>query len=238
MRTWIIPDVHGCLLTLKALVEELIGFSKEDSLILLGDLIDRGPDSKGVMDYIMNLQSADYNITVLRGNHEDYMVKVIQAERTKSALKRFLHRPSSASKEWCFHGGTETLSSFGSKKPLDIPTHYIDWIEKMPYYIETEKYLIVHAGFNFKNEDIFADKRSMMWIREFEADPLQLNGRRIIHGHVPVQLDFIYQTLNSSAFNFIDLDNGVYMPEKPGYGNLLALDLQSLDVLVQPNIDF
>ena len=56
MRTWVIPDVHGCLLTLRMLVEDLIGLRKDDSLIFLGDVIDRGPSSKGVIDYIIKLK--------------------------------------------------------------------------------------------------------------------------------------------------------------------------------------
>lgn len=236
-KTWIIPDVHGCLLTLKALVEDLIGFSKTDTLIFLGDLIDRGPDSRGVLDYIMQLQLQGYSITVLKGNHEDYMIKVIEAEKGKSSVARLLKQPSSALREWRLHGGKETLQNFDNADPLQISKLYTDWIQQLPLYLKTDDYYLVHAGFNFRNPDFLSDERAMMWIREFEADPVRLGGRRIIHGHVPVQLDFIYQCLNTPSFHFIDLDNGVYMPDRPGYGNLLALDIFSMELLVQPNID-
>ncbi len=236
-RTWIIPDVHGCLLTLKALVEDLIGLNTADKLIFLGDLIDRGPDSRGVLDYIMNLQYQGYDVTVLKGNHEDYMLKVIEAEKSKSSFAQFFKKPSSALREWRLHGGTETLQNFTDSNPLLIPEKYSYWMQQLPLYLQTDAYYIVHAGFNFKNEDFLSDTRAMMWIREFEADVLRLEGKRIIHGHVPVQLDFIHQCVSSKSFLFIDLDNGVYMAGKPGYGNLVALHLESMELLVQPNID-
>ena len=55
-KIWIIPDIHGCVLTLKTLIENQIEPDKNDQLIFIGDYIDRGPDSKGVIDYIMNLE--------------------------------------------------------------------------------------------------------------------------------------------------------------------------------------
>lgn len=237
MRTWIIPDVHGCLQTLKALVEDLIGFTQEDRLIFLGDLIDRGPHSRGVLDYVMNLQVQGFHVTVLKGNHEDYLLNVVEAEKNKSSVARFFKRPSAALKEWRMHGGGQTLAGFEKQSPLFIHSVYTDWMAKLPLYLQTDDYYIVHAGFNFKNEDFLSDTRAMMWVREFEADPLRLSGKRIIHGHVPVQLDFIYQCVNSKSFHFIDLDNGVYLTDKPGYGNLLALHLETMELLVQPNID-
>jgi serine/threonine protein phosphatase 1 len=101
-----------------------------------------------------------------------------------------------------------------------------------------ENFLIVHAGFNFEIDDIFSDTQSMMWIREYKIDPAKLGGRKIIHGHVPVTLDFINQSIVSNSFQFIDLDNGVYLTDKPGFGNLLALELNTMELLVQPNLDF
>ena len=71
-KQWVIPDIHGYLKTLRALIENQIRPSKHDWLYFLGDYIDRGPDSKGVIDYIRKLQDDQYNVRLLRGNHEDY----------------------------------------------------------------------------------------------------------------------------------------------------------------------
>ncbi len=238
MRTWVIPDVHGCLLTLRMLVEDLIGLKKEDELIFLGDIIDRGPSSKGVIDYIMKLEASGIKTTVIRGNHEEYMAKVYRDEESKGLFRRMLGLKALSYKDWMLFGGTDTMSSFNAFRVGAIPLRYIEWIESLVFYLEWKKFLIVHAGFNFEIEDIFSDTESMMWIREYKIDPVKLGDRKIIHGHVPVSLDFINQSIISNSFNFIDLDNGVYLTDKPGYGNLLALELNTMELLVQPNLDF
>ena len=238
MRTWVIPDVHGCLQTLRALVEDMIELQKDDALIFLGDVIDRGPQSKGVIDYIFKLSESGIDTTVIRGNHEEYMAKVFRDEQNKSVLRKLFGLKSGSYKEWMKYGGENTLQSFNAYQVSAIPENYIEWIESLPFYMEWKNFLIVHAGFNFESDDIFGDTQSMMWIREYKIDPKKLGNRKIIHGHVPVTLDFIHQSITSNSFNFIDLDNGVYLTGKPGYGNLLALELNTMKLHVQPNLDF
>jgi len=237
MRTWVIPDIHGCLLTLRTLAEDLIEIRKEDELIFLGDVIDRGPASKGVIDYIMKLEKSGIKTTVLKGNHEDYMAKVFRDEQSKSGLRKMLGIKSVSYKDWLLYGGDTTMQSFEAYNVNAIPESYIKWIESLEYYMQWKDFLIVHAGFNFDKEDIFSDTQAMMWIREYKIDREKLGNRKIIHGHVPVTLDFITQSISSNSFGFIDLDNGVYMNDKPGYGNLLALELNTMELLVQPNLD-
>jgi len=237
MRTWVIPDVHGCILTLRTLVEELIALRKDDTLIFLGDLIDRGPDSKGVIDYIRELSQKGIRTLMIKGNHEDYMVKVYRDELSKRGIMKLFGIRSGILKEWMTHGGIETMKSFNARKITDIPIQYIEWIESFRYYLKWNKFLIVHAGFNFKSDDIFTDTQSMMWVRDYTIIPEKLGKYKIIHGHVPVSLDFIHQSIHSDTFRFIDLDNGVYITDKPGYGNLLALELSTLELLVQPNVE-
>ncbi len=78
----------------------------------------------------------------------------------------------------------------------------------------------------------------MLWVREFKVKPEKVKNKTIVHGHVPVSLEFIDMSLKSPAYNFIDLDNGVYMENRAGFGNLVALELQSKTLLVQSNLDF
>lgn len=238
MRTWVIPDVHGCLVTLRALVEDLIELRKSDTLIFLGDVIDRGPASKGVIDYIMKLGESGIKTSVIKGNHEDYMAKVYRDELARTGLRKMLGIRSVSYKEWMMYGGEDTLQSFDVVNVTEIPVKYIEWIEALDFYLKWGNFLIVHAGFNFELDNIFSDTQSMMWIREYKIDPEKLGNHKIIHGHVPVTLDFIYQSIVSNSFHFIDLDNGVYLTDKPGYGNLLALELNTMELLVQPNLDF
>ncbi len=236
MKTWVIPDVHGCIKTLRYLVETMIMPVRGDSLILLGDIIDRGPDSKGVIDYVMSLPKKGIRVTALCGNHEEAMIKAFDDVLKGGVMQKFGFQPKSV-KEWRAFGGDATIQSFGVQDVSDIPIEYINWLRERPLYVKHPKFLIVHAGFNFKKDDIFSDTHSMKWIRDYDIDPKKLDGRRIIHGHVPVTLDFIFMIYKSKTYHFIDLDNGVYMPGRPGYGNLLALELNSMELLVQPNLD-
>jgi serine/threonine protein phosphatase 1 len=236
MKTWVIPDIHGCLQTLRYLIESMIRLQKDDTLYILGDFIDRGPDSKGVIDYIMELEANGYMVIPLRGNHEDYFLKVIESEKNQGFWPK-IGGKGNLRKEWFKFGGEETVKSFNLSKISSIPDIYVEWLGSLRYYAEYKDFLIVHAGFNFKKGNIFEDENAMLWIRDFEIDAEKLAGRKIIHGHVPVDLEFIYSCLRSNAYNFIALDNGVYMYDRPGYGNLTALELNTLDLKIQPNID-
>ena len=82
-QRWIIPDIHGCVKTVKALMENLLRVTKYDVVYFLGDYIDRGPDSKGVIDYLMHLKEEEYNVHFLKGNHEDLCVTAYEADQKK-----------------------------------------------------------------------------------------------------------------------------------------------------------
>ena len=70
-----IGDIHGCFKTFKKLLLEEIGIQQSDKIYCIGDYIDRGNDSKGVMDFIINLRIAGYHVYTLRGNHEQMMLE-------------------------------------------------------------------------------------------------------------------------------------------------------------------
>lgn len=235
-KHWVISDIHGCVNTLKSLIENMVVPSKEDTLYFLGDYIDRGPDSKGVLDYVMYLQNNGFSVVALKGNHEEFMVKSYEEEQQ---LKSFLFfKQTNKSKEmWLRFGGHEALRSFKVNNVSEIPLRYIQWINELPLYHQLDKFFIVHAGLNFDIDDPLTDTSAMLWVREYRIDPSKISNRRLIHGHVPVSLDFIDLTINSGSYPFIDLDNGCYMANKAGYGNLLALELNSMELKVQPNID-
>jgi serine/threonine protein phosphatase 1 len=110
-------------------------------------------------------------------------------------------------------------------------------MRNLEYYIELDHFFLVHAGFNFRNGDPFNDKNSMLWIRDYEIDSSKVANKRIVHGHVPVSLEFIDLSIRNNNYKFIDLDNGCYMTKKDGFGNLVALELNSLEYKVQYNLD-
>ncbi len=235
-KLWVIPDIHGNSRTLQALIDEQIKPSRSDKLFFLGDYIDRGPDARGVIDFIIELKEDEYDVRTIRGNHEDYLLRTF---RNESTHKKFLGIPyqDNLKKEWFKYGGRETLKSFQISDVHEIPQKYVSWLEELEYFIELDSTILVHAGLNFGIDNPFEDRHSMMWIKDFKVIPEKVGHRKIIHGHVPVSLDFIDLLRTSSEFDFIDLDNGVYMPGKDGFGNLVALELTSMEMKVQPNLD-
>ncbi|MCF8230962.1 MAG: metallophosphoesterase [Bacteroidales bacterium] len=233
-KTWIFPDIHGYRKTLESLFDQ-IKPSKEEHLIFLGDYIDRGPDSKGTIDFIRNLQEEGYRITPLIGNHEQYFVEAYY--EALNYKQGFFSRKPPKFKAWMEHGGKQALKSFGVKDLRKIPPEYISWIEDCEYYVELDDYVVVHAGLNFYKDNPFEDKHSMLWIKEYDIFPEMIGNRKIIHGHTPVNHEFIVEMVETDRYNFIDLDNGVYMLNRQGYGNLMAFEISSKQLVVQPNLE-
>ncbi len=236
-KKWIIPDLHGCSKTLRTLVEDKIRPEKNDFIYFLGDYIDRGPDSKGVVDFIMSLEAQGFKVRPIKGNHEEYLLIALDKEKDINRKYFFFKEENPYLHEWLAHGGGITLKSFGVKKFAQIPLKYVDWIKKLPNYYIEDRFVIVHAGLNFSLKDPFEDLHAMLWARSFEAAPEKIGNRKIIHGHVPVSLDFMKSCIDDENHKFLPLDNGCYLPHKPGMGNLVAFELNSLELLVQPNIE-
>jgi len=234
-QRWIIPDIHGCVKTVKVLLENILKVTKNDQLYFLGDYIDRGPDGKGVIDYMMHLQKEQFDVHFLKGNHEDMCVKSYEADQKK----KFLGGKHLEQKEWEAVGAKATLNSFGVKHPREIPKLYIDWMNQCLPYIELENYILVHAGMNFKIDNPFEDERSMMWTRKFKVDFNKSHGKKIIHGHIPVDHSFMNLVVEQNEnYDFIALDNGVFVTDKPGLGNLTAFNPDTKQLVAQSNMDF
>lgn len=234
-KQWVIPDIHGCVKSLKALVENQIRPSKTDHLYFLGDYIDRGPDSKGVIDYLMQMKEQGFQMRTLRGNHEAFLLEAVKEE--KQLKPRFFIKPRNRRKlEWYQHGGQDTMRSFGTDRLDEIPDIYFEWMRQLEYYVVLDDYVLVHAALNFTRRDPFEDKFAMLWWKDFDVLPHKIGGRKLIHGHTPVSLEFIRENI-TQEFPYIDLDNGVYIKNRYGLGNLLALELNSRELLVQANLD-
>lgn len=235
-KTWAIPDIHGCLETLNLLIFNQINPDKKDHLVFLGDYIDRGPDSKGVLDFIMELEEKGYRITALTGNHESVCLNAYD-ENTR--VRHFSGFPGHGrfQQHWLGLGGIQTLQSFQAESPDEIPKKYIDWMRSRNFYVELEDFFAVHAGFDFSSENPFSDQEAMIWIRDFEVKPKKVGNKKIVHGHNPVPLEYIKQNIESEHCAAIDLDNGIYLTGFPGYGNLVALELNSMEYKIQKVVD-
>lgn len=198
MRQFAIADLHGNLATFQALLKS-IEYTKQDELFLLGDFIDKGPNSKGVIDFIMGMQVGDHRVHCLRGNHEQMCL-----DSTRSR-KRF--------DRWMRYGGKPTLKSFGSFRK--VPARYVEWMEALPLYLEVPGYLFVHAGLDTELEDPLSDRRSLLWARgwEYDLDREWLGDRIVIHGHTPTDRPLIENAARNARTNqVVCIDSGACSP--------------------------
>jgi serine/threonine protein phosphatase 1 len=104
----------------------------------------------------------------------------------------------------------------------------------LPLYILLDDFVIVHAGLNFERPDPFDDTVAMLWTRSPRVERQNIGGRRLICGHTPVPLGQLEASLNSSK---IMLDNGCFFVGRPGMGSLVALELETMLIHRQENID-
>ncbi|MBI5218752.1 MAG: serine/threonine protein phosphatase [Bacteroidia bacterium] len=218
-NTYIIGDIHGCLKEFRCMIEDRIRLTCDDELYLLGDYIDRGPDSKGVVDFIFSLKKNRFKIFPLRGNHEEMLLESLTDE------KKFDH--------WLTQGADATLQSFGVTSPDQIPDEYIHFFESLPYYYElkTKKLILAHAGINFLTKDPFADTDAMVWLRGMFVDKEFLGDRKIIHGHTPVPAEIIREMIEDRNNPVICLDGGCVYKNKKGLGILVALNYEKKEML-------
>lgn len=169
-----ISDIHGCWDKFSnALNVYQTEFNpQEDQLILLGDYIDRGPDSRRVVQTIMHLQ-AQQGVIVLGGNHEDLCVK---ANSSTDPIEQNLDM-----QRWMRNGGAQTLASYeGRQAELD---HHIAWMRSLPKYYETEHYIFTHAS---PSPGVSMDEQrdvDIIWGRHTDLVGL---GKMNVHGHTPV----------------------------------------------------
>jgi serine/threonine protein phosphatase 1 len=220
-----ISDIHGCCATFKALVNEHIKLKKTDKLFLLGDFIDRGPDSKGVLDFVMELIEKEYQVFPLIGNHEWMLLKGFEQIDVLQS--------------WLANGGRNTLASFGVQSINEIPAKYLEFIRSFALYVDIPKFYLVHAGFNFEDNNFLENKYSMLWIRNWYEDINHelLGNKIVIHGHTPQRKEAIRADFHNMRYPVVNIDAGCFS-NKEGYGHLCAINLTKMELLFQPNIDY
>ena len=219
-KIFAIGDIHGCNKTFQKLLLDEIRIQKSDKIYCIGDYIDRGDDSKGVIDFILKLRKQGHHIHTLRGNHEQLMM-----DSTKSE-KNFNH--------WIKSGGDATLRSFKISSYDEMNPVYKDFFKRTKYFISSRKNIFVHAGLNFQHPNPFEDKHSMLWIRDFPVLNKIIGDRRIVHGHSPKPLDII---LNQESKSVINIDAGCVYKDSSGFGNLVALNIANEELIVVRNVE-
>jgi len=168
LTLYAIGDIHGCLMPLKSLIGNL-KLKKRDTLVFLGDYIDRGPQSKEVVDFLLKL-SRKYHCVFLRGNHEAML------------LNYFFGGPWG--KYWELNGMEATLRSYGGLR--NIPDSHMDFFKNTELYYKDSNYLFVHAGIRPGVEMNKQSEVDLLWIRDdFIYADHPLENTTVVFGHTP-----------------------------------------------------
>ena len=206
-KIFAIGDIHGCYDKLRRLMERLPYDPERDTLVFLGDYIDRGSQSKEVITYLCQLKRETKKFFMLIGNHEYLM---LEYHRTGDpSLLPFLR-----------HQGIDaTLNSFGANNPqslqdmLFLSEEHLQLFHSLLPYLETEDYIFVHAGLE---PGIPLEKQDISSLCETRPSFLSEGhdfGKLVIFGHTPFDMPYVTPTR-------IGIDTGA------AYGNLLtALEL-------------
>ena len=221
-RRFATTDLHGCLHTFRHLVEEELRLNPEDELYLLGDYVNKGPDSRGVLDYLMRLQATGYRVHCLRGNHDQALLD--------AARHRWRW-------DWLGpRGRLPTLRSFGVRRMADVPAPYLRWLAALPYEIELPDFVLVHAGYNFAlpPAEMRCDLHSMLNLKKFVFDPSRLGGKRLLHGHVPTPTAQVRASAAARPGE-LGLDTGCVYRHNPELAHLAALNLDTWELTLVAN---
>lgn len=201
-RTIAIGDIHGCSIELARLLE-VVAPSAEDTLVLLGDYIDRGIDSRGVIEQLLELQRR-CTLVALMGNHEQMML-----EARDDPHKRI---------EWMEFGGIVTLDSYGDRGWEDVPEAHWTFLRSCRDWHETSTHLFVHASYEPERALGEQEAGVLRWrsLHEHVPGPHR-SGKRAIVGHTPQESGEIL-----ALGHLVCIDTGVCHG-----GRLTALDVES-----------
>ncbi|RDC59251.1 Protein-serine/threonine phosphatase [Alteripontixanthobacter maritimus] len=221
-RAYVIGDIHGCLDLFDALIGAIEADDREQTpaettFILLGDLVDRGPDSAGVVARARQWQQ-DRNVRILAGNHEEMFLDGFE---NKETLRHFLK-----------HGGRETVLSYGIdrkdynklsmgelQKRMDalVPVQDRDFLRSFEDFVQLGDYLFVHAGIAPGKKLTEQRRQDMLWIREPFLRYAAPHDHMVVHGHT------IFEDVDEQP-NRIGIDTGAFR-----FGRLTALVLEGTE---------
>lgn len=189
-RLYAVGDIHGCAGLLETLLEKINADAsgRKRRLIFLGDYVDRGEDSKGVIDRLLSIRAREPETIFLKGNHEQ-------------AILDFLDAPA-RNEDWLHWGGDKTLESYGaadiwSKSPERLaseltdrmPAAHLEFLKALELWRILGDYVFVHAGFRPGVPLDDQTEEDCLWIREafHNAPPEGRPKEVVVHGHHPVK---------------------------------------------------
>jgi len=176
-KIFAIGDIHGCLDKLDTMMKRIEVDEENDTLVFIGDYIDRGPDPKGVVDFVLDLKKKYINVICLLGNHEQIF------------LNFYFYRMDGDL--FYFNGGETTAASYGlveteEGKKINVPDDHLEFFKSLLPYYETEDYIFVHAGLR---PGIPLEKQNiddLTWIRYEFMRSYHDFGKIVVFGHTPL----------------------------------------------------
>lgn len=208
-KIFAIGDVHGCIAKVKDLIS-IIGMNADrDTLLFVGDYIDRGPDSKGVIDFILELRRKIGNVVCLSGNHEQMFLDY--------------YRNNAGKELYLMNGGESTIISYGRAgmkdgRNMNIPESHREFFTTLRTCYETDDYFFVHAGVKPGIPLEKQDPEDMLWIRHEFTDSDADFGKTVVFGHTPLNEPLVKK-------NKIGIDTGAVYG-----GQLTCVELPALKI--------
>jgi serine/threonine protein phosphatase 1 len=193
--TFAIGDIHGCYQELKSLLAvcEKVGAVQDMRFVFVGDYIDRGPDPKTVIDFLIDRQHRQPNRFVfLRGNHEQMLIDAADSGRSYRDLLN-----------WLVNGGEQTLDSYQVDDPRAIPADHLAFIAALPLRLVDRHRLYVHAGIRPGVPLSDQSPDDLLWIREPFLSCDDDCGALVVHGHTPTE-----SGLPDLRVNRLNIDTG------------------------------
>ncbi len=190
MRTFVVGDIHGRCAQLLNLLDMLPRDPANDTLVFLGDLIDRGADAPGCVEHIMKLRNENRErVICLRGNHEQmlmdflaglssiWLMPVTGGERT---FEQYTGEPVRAHTE-------QELEEMRQLFEQSFPPEHLRFMESLPFYYEDEHAIYVHAGLDDGKHPSESSPTSLLWMRDMDFYK-NYRGKPCVFGHTPTPL--------------------------------------------------
>lgn len=197
-KIYAVGDIHGCFSKLQTLMDRIPFNPDHDTIVFLGDYIDRGPDSFEVVSFLINLKKTSNNAVFLKGNHEAMLEGFISGTDRNLFLA---------------NGGEQTLRSYLKRRHVlstpAIPDEHLEFFRSLLPFYETEHFIFVHAGLKDGVDLQHQDPNDLLWIRKNFIHSEYDFGKIVIFGHTPFPEPHISR-------NKIGIDTGAV------YGNKLT----------------
>jgi serine/threonine protein phosphatase 1 len=190
MKTFVVGDVHGRCAQLGRLLEMIPRNESTDTLVFLGDLIDRGPDAPGCVSLVLKLFTQNpEKVVCLRGNHEQMMLDFIEGSANlwitpvtggERSFEQYTKKPLRITKEQDLEDARREIES-------SLPSEHLDFLHGLPHYHEDDYAIYVHAGLEPEKHPRETAPQSLMWMRDMEFYK-NYRGKPCVFGHTPTPL--------------------------------------------------